>query len=141
MYSQHEISLAEHRRWFESLVSDSSRVAMILELDNIPAAFVQFNELSCGHVADWGFYNAPDARKGTGRILGISALNYAFSELGYHKVCGQVIGFNKQSISFHESLGFVKEGTLRDQYFDGASYHDVLCFGIFESDWQGCPNE
>jgi UDP-4-amino-4,6-dideoxy-N-acetyl-beta-L-altrosamine N-acetyltransferase len=141
MYSQHEISSAEHAHWFESLAADSNRVAMILELENCPSGFVQFNELPCGCVADWGFYSAPDAKKGAGRLLGMSALDYAFSELGYHKVCGQVIAFNKRSVSFHKALGFVEEGRLRDQYFDGTNYHDVFCFGILESDWRKFPIE
>jgi RimJ/RimL family protein N-acetyltransferase len=87
-------------------------------------------------VADWGFYLAPDAPKGSGRELGKQALDYAFTQLGLHKVCGQALGFNKRSIAFHTALGFTEEGCLREQHFNDGKFHDVVCFGLLSHEWQ-----
>jgi RimJ/RimL family protein N-acetyltransferase len=87
-------------------------------------------------VADWGFYIAPDAPKGSGRQLAYSALEYAFLKLNLHKVCGEALSFNDRSIKFHLALGFEQEGILREQYFDNENFHSVICFGLLEHEWR-----
>lgn len=136
MYTQHEISLDEHCRWFERASKDQKRHLLIYEDDLTPLGFINIHEIALGGIADWGFYAAPDAPKGTGRALGKAALSYAFIELGLHKLCGQAIAFNERSVRFHQALGFMQEGVLRQQYFDGQHYHDVLCFGLLAHEWQ-----
>lgn len=139
MYTQHEISLDEHQRWFERSLADPSRHLLIFEQNHQPLGFVNFNESGNGDVADWGFYAAPDAPKGSGRQLGSAALNHAFSQLKLHKVCGQALAYNQRSIQFHQSLGFQQEGILRDQHFAGECYHHVICFGLLSHEWQPNP--
>ena len=139
MYTQHEISLDEHQRWFERNLADPSRHLLIFEENHRPLGFVNFNEAGNGGIADWGFYAAPDAPKGSGRQLGSTALNHAFSQLKLHKVCGQALAYNQRSIQFHQSLGFQQEGILRDQHFDGERYHHVICFGMLCHEWQPKP--
>ncbi|NQD81620.1 GNAT family N-acetyltransferase, partial [Pseudomonas sp. CrR14] len=84
----------------------------------------------------WGFYLAPGAPRGTGQQLGEAALAFAFDSLGLHKVCGQALAFNERSIRFHEKLGFVQEGALREQHYDGATYHTIIHFGLLRYEWQ-----
>jgi UDP-4-amino-4,6-dideoxy-N-acetyl-beta-L-altrosamine N-acetyltransferase len=136
MYTQHEITLDEHQRWFERARLDTSKHLLIFEADKQPLGFVSFRELRSDGVADWGFYVAPDAPKGSGRELGRAALDHAFNGIKLHKVCGQALVYNERSIHFHQSLGFQQEGVLRDQYFDGERYHPVLCFGLLSHEWQ-----
>lgn len=139
MYTQHEISLEEHLRWFKSVKDNPRKHVLIYEVDHLPLGFVNFSEIGTSKVADWGYYAAPDAPKGTGRALGKAALDYAFKETHLYKVCGQAIGFNERSIRFHQSLGFQQEGLLRDQHFDGQRYHDVVCFGLLRQEWLTKP--
>lgn len=139
MYTQHEITLDEHQRWFERAQSEPKKHLLIFEINQHPMGYVNFNELEYGGIADWGFYAAPDAPKGTGRQLGCAALYHAFGTLNLHKVCGQALAYNQRSIQFHQSLGFEQEGCLRDQHFDGQHYHHVICFGLLSHDWQSNP--
>lgn len=136
MYTQHEITLDEHRLWFERTRQDPCKHLLIFEVDSQALGFVSFSELKSGGVADWGFYVAPDAPKGCGRELGCAALDHAFNDIKLHKVCGQALAFNERSIHFHQSLGFQQEGTLRDQYFDGERHHHIICFGLLCYEWQ-----
>lgn len=136
MYTQHEISLNEHSLWFERASQDSSRYLLLFESNDVPRGFINLHHIAPGGVADWGFYVAPDAPRGTGRLLGQTVLQHAFTHLALHKLCGQALRFNTRSIKFHRRLGFQQEGTLREQHFDGQSYHDVLCFGLLASEWQ-----
>ena len=136
MYTQHEITLDEHQRWFERTMPDPKKHLLIFEQNQHPLGFVNFNETGNGGIADWGFYVAPDAPKGSGRQLVRAALNHAFTRLKLHKVCGEVLAYNPRSIQFHQALGFQQEGTLRDQHFDGERYHHIICFGLLSYEWQ-----
>jgi len=137
MYTQHEISLEEHTQWFEQTTYDDGKHLLIFEYQDISCGFVSFSEVENSDITEWGFYTSPEAPKGTGRLLGELALFYAFAKAGFHKVHGKVIDSNKRSANFHLNQGFNEEGVLRNNYFDGAEYHDVICFGITKYDWQG----
>lgn len=135
MYTQHEITLDEHSRWFQRASAAPDRHLLIFECDGVPMGFINFHEKGPGGVADWGFYLAPDAPRGTGSALGNAALNHAFGKINLHKICGEALGFNTGSIRFHEKLGFTREGVLRQQHFDGEAYHDIFCFGLIRNEW------
>lgn len=136
MYTQHEIALHEHTQWFKRASKDANRHLLIFENDGVPLGFINIHRIAPGGIADWGFYAAPDAPKGTGRVLGQATLHYAFSQIGLHKLCGQALAYNERSIMFHQNLGFQQEGVLREQHFDGQAYHDVVCFGLLAREWQ-----
>lgn len=137
MYTQHEITPSEHRHWYESSQCNPNRSLLIFEREGVPLGFVNITQSTPGHIADWGFYLAPEAPRGTGQLLGKAALNFAFQSLGLHKVCGQALGFNERSIRFHLRMGFTQEAVLREQYYDGEYYHSVIYFGLLRSEWQG----
>jgi UDP-4-amino-4,6-dideoxy-N-acetyl-beta-L-altrosamine N-acetyltransferase len=136
MVTQHEISLEEHRNWFARVNEDKTRQLLIVLDGSTPLGFVQFNSVSQGSVAEWGFYARPDAPKGSGTKLGLTALSHAFKKLGLHKVCGQAIESNVASIAFHLKLGFAEEGRLLEQQRIGNTYHTLFCFGLLAKDWQ-----
>ena len=136
MYTQHEISMVEHRRWFDCASTDPKRHLLIYQVGDKALGFINIHEIASGGIADWGFYAAPDAPRGTGSALGYAVLQYVFQTLNLHKLCGQAIAFNEPSIRFHMKLGFLTEGVLQQQYFDGQNYHDVWCFGLLADSWQ-----
>lgn len=136
MFTQHEITLEEHRQWFALVKLDMTRQQLIVMEETEPLGFVQFNSVSQGGIADWGFYVRPDAPPGSGTILGQAALKYAFNVLGLHKVCGQAIESNAASTAFHQKMGFREEGRLRDQQRTSDRYHTLVCFGLLAKEWQ-----
>lgn len=136
MYTTHEISSSEHSEWYARASVNPAVTLLIYQQDGQAQGFVSFSRTRSWPVAEWGFYLAPDAPKGSGRALAGQALNYAFTEMMLQKVCGQALGFNKRSIGFHTALGFHQEGRLRAQHFDGQAFHDVVCFGLLRDEWQ-----
>lgn len=135
MLTQHEISIEEHTSWFDRASQNHELELLVFEVDKMCCGFVQLKQTNYPGVVDWGFYAAPDAPKGTGRKLGLAALNHAFKKENLHKICGQALSWNQPSIEFHKSLDFVQEGVLRDQHFDAAGYHDLICFGMLKREW------
>jgi UDP-2,4-diacetamido-2,4,6-trideoxy-beta-L-altropyranose hydrolase/UDP-4-amino-4,6-dideoxy-N-acetyl-beta-L-altrosamine N-acetyltransferase len=141
MLTQQEISWAEHLAWFSIASTDPTRHLLIYEFGGRATGFVSFTQRGIGGIADWGFYLAPGSGKGMGRKLGKTALDHAFQQLNLHKVSGQSLGFNERSIRLHQSLGFVQEGILRDQHFDGTRYHDIFSFGLISHEWRSAREE
>jgi UDP-4-amino-4,6-dideoxy-N-acetyl-beta-L-altrosamine N-acetyltransferase len=135
MYTKHEITLDEHTRWFERSINDPSRHLLIYEREGLPLGFSSLQEVHNGHTAIWGFYLSPDAPRGNGHLLGELTLTFAFSHLGLHKVCSEVLAHNVKSLSFHQSLGFRREGLLIEHHHDESQYCDVVCFGLLANEW------
>jgi UDP-4-amino-4,6-dideoxy-N-acetyl-beta-L-altrosamine N-acetyltransferase len=136
MFTQHEISPQEHVDWFENAGQHTHRHLLIFEKNGTPMGYVSFRVSASSKNAHWGFYCAPEAPKGTGRLLAQTAIQYAFSQLGIWKICGEVFSYNEPSIRLHQLLGFKKEDPLRELRFSGPTYHDVVCFGLFADDWR-----
>lgn len=136
MFTSKEISLEEHQKWFDKSNGDPKRRLLIVESGREPLGFVQFNSVEPGGVSEWGFYARPHAPKGSGRVLGMSALDFAFDVLGLHKVCGQAVALNHASVRFHKRLGFRQEGELREHHFSEGSYQSILCFGVLDHEWK-----
>lgn len=114
----------------------------MFERAQCPVGFVNLQVSVQNRIADWGFYAAPEAPRGTGRGLGHATLHYAFDVLQVHKLTGQVLTYNHKSIRFHQALGFRQEGLLREQHLDHLGiYHDVMCFGLLRAEWQDPSND
>ena len=62
-------------------------------------------------------------------------LNYYFNELRYNKVNVYIYDFNTPSIRFHEKLGFVKEGRLRQMAYSNGTYHDTVFYGMLKDEF------
>lgn len=135
MFTRHVITPEEHRAWFERTRREAGRELLIAEAAGAPIGFVQFSAASDAGVSDWGFYAAPGAPKGSGRLLGAAALRHAFESLALHKVCGQALALNEASIRMHRDLGFALEGVLREQHLVEGRRHDLHCFGILRTEW------
>jgi UDP-4-amino-4,6-dideoxy-N-acetyl-beta-L-altrosamine N-acetyltransferase len=135
MLTSHEITADEHRNWFKLASSNPLKHLLIVEERDCPLGYVQFTCAASGAASDWGFYVVPGSPKGSGKKLGTTALDYAFNDLALHKVCGQALDFNEASICFHEALGFLKEGVLREQHLIGGRFHDLYCFGLLKNEW------
>lgn len=135
MFTQHQISAAEHETWFRRVSKDASRHLLLFERNGLPLGFVNLQVDGPGRVSTWGFYLSPEAPKGTGQSLGHATLRHSFQDLGLHKLYGQTMGHNVRSIRLHEKLGFQREGVLRSHHFDGNRHHDVICFGLLRHEW------
>jgi hypothetical protein len=59
-------------------------------------------------------------------------LQYAFDELGFHRIEIRVVGFNTRALRFWTGLGFQQEGMARDSYYCDGQYSDFILMSIRE---------
>ncbi|MCD5406412.1 MAG: UDP-4-amino-4,6-dideoxy-N-acetyl-beta-L-altrosamine N-acetyltransferase [Desulfotomaculum sp.] len=137
MYSDHIITVEEHRAWFERNKQSEDAVSMIFEFKEKPVGLVYFTNIDkiCNRCL-WGFYlGEEDLPPGTGAIMGFLGLEYAFEKLGFRKLCGEAFAFNISSTKFHKKLGFIEEGCLAKHVLKNNVYEDIILMAMFKEDW------
>ena len=136
MYTTHDISLPEHLAWWERTKSSDRQRYFIYEFQDNPIGIVGFTALDReNRNSSWAFYASPSAPKGTGSRMEMLALDYAFNELGLHKLWCEVLAFNAPVIKLHEKFGFKVEGILRDQYCREGAFIDIYRLGMLAGEW------
>jgi len=84
----------------------------------------------------YGIFLVEDARgKRYGKEALTIVLDYYFNELNYQKCDPTVYSFNKKSQAFHESMGFILEGRLRNDVYTRGEYHDMLVYGMLKDEF------
>jgi UDP-2,4-diacetamido-2,4,6-trideoxy-beta-L-altropyranose hydrolase/UDP-4-amino-4,6-dideoxy-N-acetyl-beta-L-altrosamine N-acetyltransferase len=136
MYTQNEISVSEHKAWYMRIIEDDrNHLLLVVANGTDRVGFVRFTADDNGN-ANWGFYAAPEAPRGTGRYLAKAALDYAFNQLGFNKIFGEVIVSNERSVALHRKLGFHDVGLDRYQNFHTGVCHEIYRFSLLFSDWE-----
>jgi diamine N-acetyltransferase len=74
--------------------------------------------------------------KGYGSEAGRLLLDYAFEQLGFHRISICVVGFNERALKFWEGLGFKKEGVERDGYYCDGEFSDFVMMSILEDEFK-----
>ena len=62
--------------------------------------------------------------------------DYAFQELGLHRLSLDVLSCNPRAKHVYEKAGFEEEGVLRDAEWDGEGYCDDILMAILEDEWR-----
>jgi ribosomal-protein-alanine N-acetyltransferase len=84
-----------------------------------------------------GFWLVPQARgRGVARRALTIALDWAFDDLGLRRAELTTTPDNGPTIRLAESLGFSREGLLRERNFERGRPVDVAWFGLLREDWR-----
>jgi RimJ/RimL family protein N-acetyltransferase len=64
-----------------------------------------------------------------------AVMRFGFEELGLNKIYLQVFTTNAKALALYRKLGFKEEGVLREHYFVGGAYHDMVSLSILRSEF------
>jgi RimJ/RimL family protein N-acetyltransferase len=134
------MSRAGIEKWYKELLADKDRVWFTIVLKKGDRVIGEAGLLRMfrpwrstdmtiiiGEKDEWG--------KGYGTEVGHLLLDYAFEQLGFHRISVGVVGFNKRALRFWESLGFKKEGVERDAHYYDNAYSDGIMMSILENEY------
>jgi RimJ/RimL family protein N-acetyltransferase len=62
-------------------------------------------------------------------------LRFGFHEINLHRVQLTVFSYNTPAIRLYQKLGFVHEGTQREFLHRDGERHDLLFYGLLQSEW------
>lgn len=84
----------------------------------------------------FGLFFAESSRgKGYAKEAVTIMLDYYFNQLRYHKANVYIYDFNEASKKFHQKMGFVKEGVLREVAYIDGRYINAEYYGITSTEF------
>lgn len=75
--------------------------------------------------------------KGLSKQATMQTLFFAFYELGLNRVFLKVLEDNSRAIKLYESVGFIREGLLRNSVFKNNHFHNEIVFSILKEEFSG----
>lgn len=138
MYHHEPIRLEDHLKWFSNIKNDKKKRVKLFCIDQIPYGVVNLTNINQDNqTCEWGFYIGPGyVPKGSGTLLGYTALRYIFDEKQMRKLTAEVLGFNRKSLHFHKKLGFSEEGILREHIIRENQLIDIHLYAFFKETWE-----
>lgn len=136
MYTQHEISPAEHRAWWEKTRARADCQYFMFENRSTSLGIVGFSQIDpVNSNCFWAFYAAPGAPRGTGSQMEFLALEHVFNDLHLRKLSCEVLAFNAPVVRLHHKFGFTTEGVFRQHYKGADGYVDIVRLGLLAEEW------
>ena len=139
MYRDEPIPEDEHAAWFPSTMIDTNASRFrIAEHDAVAVGWIGLTRIDSRHRScEWGGYLSPGAPKGRGlgKALLCLSLEMAFMELRLNRVVVEVLVDNVRALGLYESMGFVREGTLRQRAWLSSGPRDVFGLSILADEW------
>ena len=115
------------------------KLTIVRKEDKTPVGQITFYDYNpLNQSAAMGLIVDPDQRRnGYAREAARLLIKYLFKHLNLNKVHAETAAFNLEAVALLESVGFKKDGTLRQHYFYDGAFHDKLVYSImrFELDW------
>ena len=102
------------------------------------ATITSFNEGNQG-IAEFGIMIGDERARnsGMGGEVYILLLEYIFSDPLIHRVGGGVAADNKTAWKILESLGFIREGTIRESFvYPNGERTDAYKYGMLRGEWE-----
>ena len=134
------MSKSQQYEWYEQLTKDNNRFVFAIclkdndkhignaGLGNID--YVSRHAMLSIFIADRQHHSKGIGSKSTRLIL-----CFAFERLNLNKVYLQTSIRFKTAIKMYESIGFVKEGTMRQHYYSNGVYEDKIIYSILRSEY------
>ena len=132
------VSLSDQKIWYEKLKNDVSKLKLIvcdnagIKVGMVSLINIDLKNRNCEIAV---YINPLHQRKGYASSSLYLLLHYAFHELNLHKIYAQIFSFNSSSIKTFEHLGFQLESVLKEEYFSGNQFNDVLRYCIYEREF------
>ncbi|KAH8651175.1 acyl-CoA N-acyltransferase [Xylariales sp. PMI_506] len=79
--------------------------------------------------------------KGYGTEMVNWAVDWGFRRGNLHRIHLGVWSYNHNAIELYRKLGFVEEGRDREAVFYDREWHDIICFGLLEHEWERLRSE
>jgi RimJ/RimL family protein N-acetyltransferase len=121
------------KEWFEKVINDISnkKVIFIVEEDSskLPIGYFQLtdiNYLNRNSMLGIVIGEKEWQRKGLGKEIMELGLEYGFKFLGLQKISLLVLEQNPIAVKLYESLGFTKEGLLKNHYFYNGKRENII---------------
>ena len=144
-YEYVPIPIRTQEEWFERQRLDKSELNLIAETHNgapIGTGSLMYIDFR-NRTAEMGrvlIGAKPKRNSGLGIEIAVLLCEYAFDQLNLNKVYGDTFATNTRAVRMYASLGFSKEGVLRQHIFSRGKYVDLVQLSLLRDEFQRCRN-
>lgn len=86
--------------------------------------------------ADLGYALRPEWQgRGIARVAVSRMIEFGFNDLDLHRITANIGPMNTASMRLVESLGFQREGTIRDHVHTNGAWRDSVSYSLLENEW------
>lgn len=129
------ITAAQQKSWFLGLEGDASRRYLVFHLHDIPVGMLYFTEIE-EHRCNWGCYLGAEAVwPGSGLLLEVAALDYAFTQLNVDCLRAAVLEFNQAPQRIHRIFRYRLVERQPDALQRDGQSHALLHYEYWRQDW------
>ncbi|WP_172408259.1 UDP-4-amino-4,6-dideoxy-N-acetyl-beta-L-altrosamine N-acetyltransferase [Desulfosporosinus sp. FKA] len=139
MFTDHIITMDEHRAWFKSIKNRSVAANFIFEFDNRPIGYICYTDIDTrSATCSSGLYlgEQEGLPVDVGLAIEFFILEYAVEKLQMRKLWGYVFEFNKRVIMLHKFFGYRQEGFLSEHILKNGKYENLVLMSLFADDWK-----
>lgn len=133
------IGLAVDEAWYENYLKNRHNTVRIVVVDknDEPLAMGALTDIDHLNQTTMAHFMVGDPAKrgqGIGAYIGLLLLKHAFMDLNLNKVESMVVSSNKESLSVHETAGFVVEGVRRKCLYKNGELSDLIMLGLLREE-------
>lgn len=129
------IEPCHQERWFNSLAKCNDKQYLVFHQNSKPIGMLYFSDIN-EESSVWGCYIGEEAVwPGTGVLLSVAALEYAFEILKVDKLCAEVFERNLSPIRIHQAFGY-KSKPDRPVTTKSGKEIKLKCFEYLKVDWE-----
>lgn len=139
MAMMHPFPITEivEKEWYNAILkstSDKTIYFAVANKNDAPIGFITLNKINYTHKNCYLGIVIGD-REEQGKGYGKEAIElitaYAFKTLNLNKITVEVVEINKHALMLYKKLGFTEEGRLKQHYYTGGVYLDVIIMSLF----------
>jgi UDP-4-amino-4,6-dideoxy-N-acetyl-beta-L-altrosamine N-acetyltransferase len=138
MYTQHEITEAEHAAWFARHLVDPHARSWVIEWDGTGVGVVNLSGIDPDtRRAEWGIYVADARARGTGAAEGATflSLDQAFGPVQLDQVSCEAVAGNERAIRLYERMGFRRVGDQPVTVVRGDDRFEIVELALRADEW------
>lgn len=134
------VSTLMQENWIESYQNSDTMMRWMIELKNgITLGMIMLKNIDWkNRVAEMSIKTNPYEKNrlaGDTKDASYAVIQYAFEELGLHRIDSLLLKYNTFSAKLNESLGFQLEGIQRSKIFKNGKWNDVCCYGFLAENY------
>jgi UDP-4-amino-4,6-dideoxy-N-acetyl-beta-L-altrosamine N-acetyltransferase len=136
MLARHEITKERQSAWFAGLNNDASRAYFVMKQDARPIGMLYFSEIT-HHECIWGCYlGETNVWPGSGLILEMGALRYAFDIIKVDLLRAEVFAHNEAPLRMRKVFGYVPDDPPERKVRVDDREEQLKRFFLKKSDWK-----
>lgn len=132
------LTIDKTEQWYERVSNDASRYDAVIEADGVPCGLIGLLDIDSKNKKAEFYVTLGEAEyRGRGVALTATAklLDYAFGELGLHRIYLYTETENTDAQKLFGRAGFIKEGCLRNDLLVNGIYKDRFIYGLCKDDY------